>query len=241
LLLLHGLFGSSANWHGIASALSDNVPVISVDLRNHGRSHWDEAMGYEEMACDLRALLVHLGIERVSVAGHSMGGKAAMWLALTHPERVEALVAADIAPVTYPGRFTAIIETLRELDLTELGSRREADLRLAGALHSPALRSYLLQNLVKDGEAWRWRLNLAALDGAMDELMSFPDPNARQYPGPALFVYGTESDYVNGEHLPRIRTLFPLARLRAVPNAGHWVYSDEPDAFVRALTGFLPG
>ena len=70
--------------------------------------------------------------------------------------------------------------------------------------------------------------------------LGFPDADGYRYPGASLFLYGTDSDYVSGEHLPAIRELFPLARLRAVAGAGHWVYADQPDVFVRALESFLP-
>ena len=239
VLLLHGLFGSSANWHGIAKHLAQERPVVSMDLRNHGRSPWDASMGYKEMAADLGALLDSIGVERAVLVGHSMGGKAAMWLALTQPDRVEAVVVADIAPVTYPGRFETIVDALSRLELDGLGSRREAETRLEDRLPDPAVRAYLLQNLIKEGDGWRWRVNLASLSRSIDQLMSFPRADGRQYPGPALFVYGTDSDYVTGTQLGAIRMLFPLARLRAVSNAGHWVYADQPDAFVRAVKGFL--
>jgi esterase len=169
-----------------------------------------------------------------------MGGKAAMWLALTEPERVRELVVADVAPVSYGHRFDAIVEALSGLDLPALSNRREADALLARTLPDPGLRGYLLQSLVREADGWRWRLDLSALAASMEEIPGFPDPGDRQYAGPALFVYGTESDYLQAGHLPRIRRLFPLARLRAIPGAGHWVYSDRPDAFVRALESVLP-
>lgn len=239
ILLLHGLFGSSTNWHGIAKRLSQHRQVITVDLRNHGRSPRSTSMSYEEMVADLTVLLDELGIERTIPVGHSMGGKVAMWLALTQPDRVEALAVADMAPVTYPGRFRAIIGALSGLDLLGITSRREADARLAAELPEAGVRNYLLQNLIKEGDGWRWRMDLPTLSAAMDGLMAFPAAAGHQYPGPAQFIYGTDSDYVTGKHLPTIRGLFPLARLRAIPNAGHWVYADQPDAFVRALVGSL--
>lgn len=240
LLLLHGLFGSSANWHGIARRLADSRRVLVPDLRSHGRSPSGDIVSYPAMADDLTKLLDAEGIGEVAIVGHSMGGKAAMWLALTHPERVRALAVVDIAPVAYPHRFDTIFDPLLTLDLSRLMDRKAADALLAGRLPDPSLRGYLLQSLVREGEGWRWRLDLQALAASIDEIVSFSDPGGRKYPGPTLFIYGTESDYVSGEHLRAIRGLFPLARLRAVPGAGHWVYADQPDAFVRALESFLP-
>lgn len=239
VVLLHGLFGSSTNWHSIARRLAESRRVLVPDLRNHGRSARCEPMTYATMAEDLTALLESQGLEQAALVGHSMGGKAAMWLALTKPEQVQALVVADMAPVAYGHRLDGVIAALDTLDLAGLGSREEADAQLAAHLDNPGLRGYLLQNLVKEGGAWHWRIDLPVLSAYMDELLGFPDATGRQFPGPVLFVYGTESDYVTGKQLPAIRKLFPLARLRAIPNAGHWVYSDQPDSFLRALKGFL--
>jgi esterase len=245
VLLIHGLFGSAANWHGIARRLAPERRVLVPDLRNHGESPWDARMDYQAMALDLIALFDQLGIERAHLVGHSMGGKAAMWLAIAAPERVGSLVVADIAPVTYPGRHGALLTALAALPLGEIKDRRAADLLLAQTIHSAAVRGYLLQNLVHDharegGETgWRWRINLEVLARCMDQVLGFPSPGGHTFPGPVLFIYGSRSDYVTGEALPRIRHLFPLARLRTIANAGHWVYADQPEAFVAAVAGVL--
>ena len=160
-------------------------------------------------------------------------------MALTRPERVQALVVADIAPVAYDHGFDGVIAALGALDLASLRDRRDADAQLSRHLDDPGLRGYLLQNLVKEGSAWRWRIDLQALRSSMGAILGFPDSAGRQYPGPAFFIYGSDSDYVSGRHLPAIRALFPLARLRSVPGAGHWLYADQPEAFLRALRGFL--
>lgn len=240
VVLIHGLFGAAANWHGIASRLAEHRRVLVPDLRNHGDSPWDECMDYPSMAGDLAALLDALGIERAHLVGHSMGAKAAMWLTLTESQRVGSLVVADMAPVAYGSRFEGLVAALSDFPLRELRDRRDADRRLSETIASAAVRAYLLMNLVQDQNGnWRWRLNLAALARSMDAILGFPDATGRQFPGPALFLYGGGSDYLTGEALPRIRALFPLARLRAIPEAGHWIYADQPEAFSAAVVGFL--
>lgn len=240
LVLVHGLFGCAANWHGIATRLAGERRVLVADLRNHGESPWDARMDYPAMAADLVALLEREGIARAHLAGHSMGGKAVMWLALSEPARAGSLVVADMAPIAYPSRHLRLIEALSRLPLERIRDRRAADAWLARDIDSVAVRGYLLQNLVRAGEhAWRWRLNLGVLAASMDAILDFPDSDGLSFPGPALFVYGGRSDYVTGAGLPRIRQLFPLARLRAIPEAGHWVYADQPDAFAAAVAGFL--
>ena len=241
LLLLHGLFGSSANWHSIARRLAQRRPVLVPDLRNHGDSPHDPVMTYAAMADDLAALLEREAIERAVVVGHSMGGKAAMWLTLHHPERIEAIGVVDIAPLNYPSGFETLIDALLALPLPTLTSRADADRLLAHAIPHAAIRGYVLQNLRRDGEHWRWRLNLPGIAAALPAIRAFPEGRHQQFSGPALFLYGTRSDYVGARALGAIRERFPLARLRAIANAGHWVYADQPDAFIGALEGFLDG
>lgn len=100
LLIVHGLFGSARNWGVIAKRLSDTRQVIAVDMRNHGDSPWMDSHTYRDMADDLATVIADIGAP-VDVMGHSMGGKAAMVLALTRPELVRRLIVADIAPVAY--------------------------------------------------------------------------------------------------------------------------------------------
>jgi len=240
VVLLHGLFGSSGNWHGIARRLEGQHRVIVPDLRNHGRSPHAEAAGYQAMAEDVRGLLEQVSAGPAALVGHSMGGKVALWLALQHPDRVDRVAALDIAPVTYPPRFGEIIQAMASLDLARLGNRAEADASLAERIRNPTLRAYLLQNLSLRQGRWHWRINLPTLARSLPELLDFPRPSPhQQFTGPALFLYGARSDYVHGRNLAAIRALFPNARLRAVAGAGHWLYSEQPEAVAAALLGFL--
>lgn len=238
LVLLHGMFGASANLRGLAQALSNRRRVISVDLRNHGRSPHADSMSYAEMAGDVRELLDRLDVSRATLAGHSMGGKVAMTLALAEPERVAALAALDIAPVAYARRYDNLIAALQSLELAGLESRQDADRRLRVGIPNHALRLFLLQNLVREGDRFRWRLNLAALARNMDELLGFPEFEAARYPGPALFLRGGNSGYVAEEHRAAIRARFPKARIETVSGAGHWLHADKPEETLAFLRGF---
>lgn len=117
LILLHGLLGSSSNWHGIARQLEAGHHIIVPDLRNHGRSPHADDVGYPAHVADLLELLDEHGLDSVQLVGHSMGGKVAMQLALEQPQRVSALAVVDIAPVTYPNRFQTIYSAMTSLDL----------------------------------------------------------------------------------------------------------------------------
>ncbi len=239
LLLLHGLLGSLVNWQTIARRLAQHHRVVVPDLRNHGRSPHHPDVSYQAMAGDVVALLDELEIPSVVPVGHSMGGKTAMWLALEQPGRVEKLVVVDIAPVTYPGRLGALMDALLELPLDRIERRAEADEWLKRRIPERAVRDYLLQNLVRTGEGWRWRTNLRALRDGLDLIRGFPEvPGGVHYPGPALFVHGSRSDYVKPEYLPRMELLFPRME-RVALEAGHWVYAEQPEAFLSVLEQFL--
>jgi len=240
LVFLHGLFGSAANWGAVASRFEAKYRVILPDLRNHGRSPHAAPMGYPEMAGDLLGLFDRMGLGPAVVVGHSMGGKVAMWLALEAGERVAGLAAVDIAPVRYANRFEPILSALASVDTQVLGDRQEADAVLARSLAEPALRDFLLQNLVHRGGRWQWRIDLVAIRDSMERLLDFPPVlPGRQYLGPVQFIYGGESDYVTSASERAIHQLFPFARLRGAAGAGHWVYTERPEELMHALETFL--
>lgn len=233
LLIAHGLFGSARNWGAIAKRLSDTRQVTAVDMRNHGESPWEETNSYEDMSNDLARLISTPS----DVIGHSMGGKSSMMLALTHPEKVRRLIVADIAPVTYSHTQKHLIEAMRNVDLTTVMTRRDADEQLAPHVPETSVRAFLLQSL--DVKAQRWRLNLDVLDDQMENIMTFPETGRASFAGPTLFLTGANSDYVQREHRDQIRSLFPAARFAKIPDAGHWLHAENPRAFEAAVRVFL--
>jgi pimeloyl-ACP methyl ester carboxylesterase len=242
LLIAHGLFGSARNFNTLGKRLAGPRRVVMVDMRNHGSSPWDPVNTYPAMADDLADAIERLCGGRAAVLGHSMGGKAAMTLALTYPELVQALIVADIAPVPHRHTHTPYIKAMQALDLSAVTRRAQAGPMLAGAAPDPMLRSFLLQNLaVEDGRA-RWRINLAALEANMEALLDFPAglPEAA-YDRPAYFLHGGASPYVPPETHPRIRALFPMAEIETLPGAGHWLHAEQPEAFVGKVEGWLSG
>lgn len=231
LLIAHGLFGSARNWGVIQKRLSDRGPVTSVDMRNHGDSPWSDDHSYPALAEDLAAIA-----DGCDVLGHSMGGKAAMVLALRHPAKVRRLIVADIAPVTYGHTQMHLIEAMRALDLAGIRLRSDADERLAEHIDTPSVRAFLLQSL--DLQEKRWHLNLDVLAREMPTILSFPEIEG-QFDGPTLFLSGADSDYVLPKHRPRIRELFPRARFARIPGAGHWLHAEKPREFEAAARAFL--
>jgi esterase len=239
LLVLHGLYGSNTNWGSHAKWMAEQFDVILPDLRNHGRSFHDADMRYTTTAEDVRRLMDALGLESALLLGHSMGGKTAMTLALTEPERVRALVVADIAPVVYRHQtHQPLIGAMRRLDLAQVKSRSDAEAALAADIPNRTLRLFLLTNLERRGDRYAWRIPLDILADQLPQLEDFP-PVGGRYEGPALFLHGAESDYVTEEARAAIDGYFPNARVQALPNAGHWLHAEQPDAFADALRVFL--
>lgn len=242
LLILHGLFGSGRNWNHIARKLSVYHRVLVPDLRNHGRSGHSPEMDYPHLAADLVRFLNSRGIDRATVVGHSMGGKAAMWLALTEPSRVGGLVAVDIAPVRYEHSFDPILSGLNSVPLAQVRSRGEADEWLSKSIPESGLRQFLLQNLVFEDGRYRWRIDLEIIRGAMPVLLDFPRVEGlRPYEGEALFIGGSSSRYILTEYTEAITRICPDARIEIIRDAGHWVQVDQPERFLGVLETFLKG
>lgn len=237
LLIVHGLFGSARNWGAIARRMASDREVATVDMRNHGESPWFPTHSYADMAADLAEVIDAIG-GRADVVGHSMGGKAAMQLALTHGEKVGRLVVADIAPVAYGHSQNHLIAAMRGLDLAGLDSRSEADRRLAATVEDPGVRAFLLQSLDLKADPPRWRLNLDVLEAEMGGIVGWPG-TAGRFDGPVLFLSGAASDYVRPEHRAGIKHLFPQAKQAKIPGAGHWLHADRPREFEAALRAFL--
>ncbi|EME71243.1 hydrolase or acyltransferase [Paramagnetospirillum caucaseum] len=239
LLILHGLLGSARNWGAVVKTLGERRRVLALDMPNHGASPWSEVMDYPFMAREVAAVIEHLG-GRAAVMGHSMGGKAAMTLALTRPELVERLVVVDIAPVSYNHTFAPFVKAMRAARLAEAASRGEVEAALARTVLDRGVRAFLMQNLEGGAGGYRWRPNLAVLNAHMQDIMEFPAfPDGTRYGGPALFVAGETSEYVRPAYQEAIIRLFPEARTVTVPGAGHWVHADNPAAFMAAIGDFL--
>lgn len=239
ILLLHGLFGSSANWGSVAKRLSSRYRLLVPDLRNHGQSPHHPDVSYPAMAADLLALLDEHERRRVVVVGHSMGGKLAMQLALRHPERVRALAVVDMAPVAYTHRFDHVFDGFEAVDLRHLRSRADADAQMAVHVPQAGVRAFLLQNLRQASEGWSWRCHLASLRQGQAQITGFDDPQGRVFHGPASFIHGSLSDYLLPEHWQAIHALFPAASICPVEGAGHWVYAENPAGFMHCLEAFL--
>jgi pimeloyl-ACP methyl ester carboxylesterase len=237
LVILHGFLGSSRNWQTAGADLAARYHVCALDLRNHGASPHAEEMTYEAMMGDVLAWLERQGWDSATVLGHSMGGKVAMLLACRQPARVDRLVVVDIAPKTYSAtghgeEFAA----MHGLDLAALRSRAEAERLLEAQVPDWGMRKFLTTNLDRgeDG-SWRWTINLAALTRALPDLAKNPLQPDDRFAGPATFIVGGKSAYVQAGDWEAITRHFPAATREIMPASGHNPHMEERAAFVRLV------
>ena len=235
VMIVHGLYGSGRNWRVIAKRLSDQFFVITVDLRNHGDSPWLDTHNYHVMADDLVEVINSLNI-KPNIIGHSMGGKAAMVLALKRPNLVRNLIIADIAPVKYEHDQSQFIEAMQKVDLSKVEKRSDATLALSKFVEDKSLQNFFTQSL--DIKAKRWKLNLKVLRSEMSEILSFPKIES-EFSGHSLFLKGEKSDYIKSEHRKLIKSLFTKARFATFKEAGHWLHAEKPREFESAARLFF--
>ena len=235
VMIVHGLYGSGRNWGVIAKRLSDQFFVITVDLRNHGDSPWLDTHNYHVMADDLVEVINSLNI-KPNIIGHSMGGKAAMVLALKRPNLVRNLIIADIAPIKYEHDQSQFIEAMQKVDLSKVEKRSDATLALSKFVEDKSLQNFFTQSL--DIKAKRWKLNLKVLRSEMSEILSFPNIES-EFSGHSLFLKGEKSDYIKPEHRRLIKSLFTKARFATFKEAGHWLHAEKPREFESAARLFF--
>ena len=238
LVILHGLFGSLDNWFSIAKELVDHYTLYLVDQRNHGDSPHSNEWNYGVMVEDVRELLDSEGLDSVYLMGHSMGGKTVMNFAVKYPERVRKLIVGDIAPRYYPIHHQVILDGLNALDLSQLQSRKEADEHLAKFIPELGIRQFLLKSLGRDEQGFAWKINLSVIAEKIEEVGKALEEGAI-FEGPTLFLSGGNSNYIQEKDLPDMKRHFPNYTWISLPNAGHWLHAEQPQAVVAEMRKFL--
>jgi esterase len=253
IIILHGLYGSSDNWISISRSIAGYFTLYLPDQRNHGLSPHSQQHDYQCMSDDLYEMVTGAGIKKFFIAGHSMGGKTAMFFATRWPEMIEGLLVADIspfAPVFQVDEFhemhKKILDTIISIDPSLLTSRSEAEFLLSENIPSEKIRGLILKNLERtSASSFKWKINasslLANLDTIMDGLPR-PSDQTNQITGfPVVFLKATESTYIPESDFADIYKLFPAAEIRTIENSGHWIHIDRPDAVKDGLLSLLTG
>lgn len=234
LLLIHGLFGSLDNLGLLARDLKRDRDVLQVDLRNHGLSGHTPQMSYDLMAEDLAALIADYDLPPCDIVGHSMGGKAAMRLAVRHPQRLRRLAILDMAPVAYPTRrHDAVFAALYAVQEAALETRSAAATCLRHYLQSEGVVQFLLKSFHRG----QWRFNLPALYQHYPAILGWD--TQPPYAGEALFIKGANSPYILDDYRTAIIRQFPRARAHVIHATGHWLHAEQPEKVLHVLHRFL--
>jgi pimeloyl-ACP methyl ester carboxylesterase len=239
LLVLHGYFGMGDNWKSIANQLASDYQVHLIDQRNHGRSFHSEDFDYDLMVEDLKNYTLAHNLSSAHVLGHSMGGKTAMLYAVAHPDRVQKLMVADIAPRAYKPHHESILSALNAVDFEKIQMRSDVDTLLKKQLPEEGVRQFLLKNVYrKSKDELAFRFNLESLTRHHTEI-GVALPPYTEFNGPVLFLKGALSDYISREDLALINAHFPAAKLVTLSGAGHWLHAENPTDFLKSVRDFL--
>lgn len=242
IVILHGLFGSSTNWGVISKQLAQQYRVYALDLRNHGRSPHADGMSYADMADDILGFLDNQKLQRVYILGHSLGGKAAMQFCLDYPERICKSIIVDIAPKSYSRHHEHIFTAIDHINHADIRSRQQADTLVQNIIPDTDTRLFLLTNLIRgDDGRYHWRINIPAIKKNYQNILAKPQRRFAHtyFDKPVCFIRGENSDYINDNDLEDIKLLFKQAQVISIKNAGHWVHTQQPAAFLEYTCLFL--
>ncbi len=239
LLIIHGFLGMGDNWKTLGNKFAENYEVHLIDQRNHGRSFFDDEFNYEVLVDDLLRYIDYHQLKKATILGHSMGGKTAMLFAVTHPEKTDKIIIADIGPKFYPRHHDFILEGLNAIDFSIQKSRKEVEEVLKNYISEWGIRQFLLKNVYwKTKEQLAFRFNLDVLIENIDEIGTAL-PSLSVFDGKALFLKGENSGYITDEDTTLIMAHFPKAEIKTVKNAGHWLHAENPTDFYNFVIEFI--
>lgn len=246
LVLLHGFTGSTETWAPLRAPLGAAHFTIAVDLPGHGRStapREPSRYGLDRLSDDLARLLDALAVDRVALLGYSMGGRAAMRVALHHPDRVAALVLESASPgIADPERRAERVAADAELadSIERDGMRafveRWERLPLWESQRSMSDAARALLRAQREGNQPRGLANSLRGAGAGTDV-SVLDRLAALHAPTLLLAGALDAPYVALARL--MEHSLPHPRVAIVPDAGHAVHLERPEAYVAAVMAFL--
>lgn len=263
LLFIHGFSNEAHIWDDVAPGLAPYYRVLAMDLRGHGDSDWhpEGKYDYSEHVNDVLALLDHLGIERVVIVAHSLGGRVAMLLAGQASERIAGLVIVDSAPeIDRRGAVRISMDSAEHTDPSfARPSEYETMLAHAYPAATPTAIARMARHGLKQREDGRFTLKMdPALRRFVGGEGERPDADTLEkleaaraeamWKGlealecPVLVVRGAASDIVGPDTADRmVDDVLSNGRLAVVAQAGHSVMTDNPEGFAEALNAFALG
>jgi pimeloyl-ACP methyl ester carboxylesterase len=252
LLFIHGLLGSQRQWAHLVDRLDDDHRVIVPDLFGHGDSAkplGDYSLGAH--AATLRDLLDRLGIEQVTLVGHSLGGGIAMVFSYLFPERVERLVLVasgglgrEVSPLlrsaTLPGA-EYVLPVLASGWVRDRIATAGRALGAVGLRPGPDVRE-VWQGFTSLGDADTRRAFLATTRAVIDpggQSVTAHDYLPEATPLPTLVVWGTRDRMIPAWHAASATTSIAGCRVELFQGAGHFPHLDDPDRFAELVREFV--
>ena len=239
-IIIHGFLGMSDNWKTLGLQFAQlGFQIHLLDMRNHGKSFHSDEFNYEIMVEDVKAYIDFHNLQNITLLGHSMGGKIAMLFATTYPEYVEKLIIADIGPKYYAPHHQIILAALNAVDFSKKPSRSEVDEIVSKYITDFGTKQFLLKNVYwKTPEELGFRFNLPVFNEKISEIgTALPFEN--HFDKPVLFLRGDKSNYILDSDFETILHHFPLAIIKTIPNAGHWLHAENPSAFYSEVEKFV--
>jgi len=247
IVLLHGGHQSAHSWDLVSLHLAQRYRVLALDQRGHGDSEWvrDVAYSNHDMALDAASFIEALGLDRVILVGHSMGGRNAMLLTRRDAARLRALVVVDVGPEVSPrGRqvIAGFVRDNEEFDDLEHFVRnvQQYDPYRSREHIERTVKYNMLQRadgkFVSKCDATPRRLGLVRGSGPLENITL---EEARAFRLPVLVVRGANSRILLADAAERLRDTLPNGTLLTVPDCGHNVHGQNTKGFIEALTGFL--
>lgn len=240
LLILHGYLGMSDNWKTLAMQYaSEGFQTHALDLRNHGRSFHSDEFSYELMVKDILEYCQGNDLGSISLIGHSMGGKVAMFFATKYPEMIDKLIIADIGPKYYKPHHQDIMDGLNAVDFAKKPERSDVEELLKPHIPDLGTRQFLMKSLywVEPGQLG-FRFNVAVFNEKNDAIGEAL-PEDAVFEKPTLFLRGEKSNYIKDEDFEMIKKHFPNAEIKTIAKAGHWLHAENPKDFYQESISYL--
>ncbi|MFC6275895.1 alpha/beta fold hydrolase [Psittacicella hinzii] len=236
LVLIHGLMGDLNNLGMIGRHFADRFNILRVDLINHGHSFYRNEMDYYQMANDVLKVVDTLGIKEIIPVGHSMGGKVAMRIAFDYAARCRGLVVLDMAPVIYGKRgHDDIFYAINQVIAKDCQTREECREVLKANLDNVGVINFLLKSFTTE-ETHKFLFNAPVLEKEYDHIGIWEES---VFDGPAAFIHGGDSPYVDEQRQQAIPRQFPKSKLYCVEGATHWLHAEQPKTVFAYMENFF--
>lgn len=238
VVLIHGVLGQAWMWRGVAPALTSHGHVVAVDLRGYGDSQWslDGADSTSELASDLLGMADLHGWDSATIVGFSLGGLVGLAMSEQRPDFVDRLVMVDLPP--------ASSKTETEVPPIQMAVADHGEAVAAERASIPHASESLIQTMASHGYrpgeqgtlvrkhhpviAQRWRFRSEDWWGALE-----------RFDRPLLFVHAVDGLVCSEEEAHAVVQRSRLGRLVSVPQSGHLVPLEQPEAFSQHVVSFL--